>query len=95
MKLTTMRPSSTKAQVSHSVLQMPADISVLNNAETRELFEELWQTPTHSAIERFKLFKLAWDLLGTDFAGRHMQYERFYMGPASSCADTTAGSARG
>jgi len=65
-----------------SVLQMPADISVLHNAETRELFEELWQTPTHSAIERFKLFKLAWDLLGTDFAGRHLQYERFYMGPA-------------
>jgi 4-hydroxyphenylacetate 3-monooxygenase len=22
------------------------------------------------------------DLLGTDFAGRHLQYERFYMGPA-------------
>jgi 4-hydroxyphenylacetate 3-monooxygenase len=65
-----------------SVLQMPADISVLHNPETRHLFEELWQTPSHSAIDRFKLFKLAWDLLGTDFAGRHLQYERFYMGPA-------------
>ena len=28
-----------------------------------------------------KLFKLAWDLLGSDFAGRHMQYEKFYAGP--------------
>ena len=65
-----------------SVLQMPADVSVLHNPETRGLFEELWQTPTHSAVDRFKLFKLAWDLLGTDFAGRHLQYERFYMGPA-------------
>ncbi len=65
-----------------SVLQMPADVSVLHNAQTRSLFEELWETPTHSAVERFKLFKLAWDLLGTDFAGRHLQYERFYMGPA-------------
>lgn len=65
-----------------SVLQMPADVSVLHNPETCELFEELWQTPTHSAVDRFKLFKLAWDLLGTDFAGRHLQYERFYMGPA-------------
>ena len=65
-----------------SVLQMPADISVLHNPETRRLFDELWQTPTHSAIDRFKLFKLAWDLLGTDFGGRHLQYERFYMGPA-------------
>lgn len=65
-----------------SVLQMPADISVLSNPKTRGLFEEFWRTPTHSAIERFKLYKLAWDLLGTDFAGRHLQYERFYMGPA-------------
>jgi len=65
-----------------SVLQMPADVSVLSNPKTRALFEELWQTPTHTALEKFKLFKLAWDLLGTDFAGRHLQYERFYMGPA-------------
>jgi 4-hydroxyphenylacetate 3-monooxygenase len=65
-----------------SVLQMPADVSVLSNPKTRELFEHLWQTPTQSAVERFKLFKLAWDLLGSDFGGRHLQYERFYMGPA-------------
>jgi 4-hydroxyphenylacetate 3-monooxygenase len=65
-----------------SVLQMPADVSVLHNPETRKLFEEFWQTPNSSAVERFKLYKLAWDLLGTDFAGRHLQYERFYMGPA-------------
>jgi 4-hydroxyphenylacetate 3-monooxygenase len=25
--------------------------------------------------------KLAWDYLGSDFAGRHTQYERFYAGP--------------
>ena len=28
-----------------------------------------------------KLLNLAWDLLGSDFAGRHMQYEKFYAGP--------------
>ena len=65
-----------------SVLQMPADISVIDNPQTRSLFEELWWSPGHSALEKFKLFKLAWDLLGSDFAGRHLQYERFYMGPA-------------
>ena len=65
-----------------SVLQMPADISVVENPQTRALFEELWWSPGHSALEKFKLFKLAWDLLGSDFAGRHLQYERFYMGPA-------------
>ena len=27
-----------------------------------------------------KLFKLAWDLVGSEFAGRHQQYEKFYAG---------------
>ena len=30
--------------------------------------------------ERVKLFKLVWDAVGTEFAGRHVQYERFYSG---------------
>ena len=65
-----------------SVLQMPADISVLENAETRDLFEEFWRTSEQPALDRYKLYKLAWDILGSDFGGRHLQYERFYMGPA-------------
>jgi 4-hydroxyphenylacetate 3-monooxygenase len=28
-----------------------------------------------------KLFRLAWDLVGSEFAGRHQQYEKFYAGP--------------
>jgi 4-hydroxyphenylacetate 3-monooxygenase len=27
-----------------------------------------------------KLFRLAWDLVGSEFAGRHQQYEKFYAG---------------
>jgi len=64
------------------VFQMPADISVLQDAEMSEAFETYWSTPGHSAKDRMKLFKLAWDLLGSDFAGRHMQYEKFYAGPS-------------
>ncbi|MDH3688273.1 MAG: hypothetical protein OEU36_02155 [Gammaproteobacteria bacterium] len=63
------------------VLQMPADTSVMQTEHTRELFEDLWTTPTATALDRYKVAKLTWDLIGTDFAGRHMQYERFYMGP--------------
>ena len=33
-----------------------------------------------AALERFKLYKLVWDLIGSEFAGRHMLYERFYAG---------------
>ena len=64
------------------VLQMPADVSVMDNPETRATFEELWDMSSASALDRYKVMKLAWDILGTDFAGRHTQYERFYMGPA-------------
>jgi 4-hydroxyphenylacetate 3-monooxygenase len=64
------------------VFQMPADVSVLNDAALREKFETYWSMPGQSAESRMKLTKLAWDLLGSDFAGRHMQYEKFYAGPA-------------
>jgi 4-hydroxyphenylacetate 3-monooxygenase len=63
------------------VFQMPADASVLDDPALREKFETYWSVPGQSAKERMKLFKLAWDLLGSDFAGRHMQYEKFYAGP--------------
>jgi 4-hydroxyphenylacetate 3-monooxygenase len=61
--------------------QMPADISVLQDPGMRRMFEEYWSVPGQSALDRMKLFKLAWDLLGSEFAGRHMQYEKFYAGP--------------
>lgn len=64
------------------IFQMPADGSVLNDPKLREKFETYWSVPGQSASDRMKLLSLAWDLLGSDFAGRHMQYEKFYAGPA-------------
>ena len=61
--------------------QMPADISVIADESMRRTFEAYWSVPGQSAIDRMKLFKLAWDMLGSEFAGRHMQYEKFYAGP--------------
>jgi 4-hydroxyphenylacetate 3-monooxygenase len=63
------------------VFQMPSDVSVLDDAELREKFETYWSVPGQSAKARMKLLKLAWDLLGSDFGGRHLQYEKFYAGP--------------
>jgi len=62
------------------VFQMPADISVMHDAKLRGQFEKYWQTPQMGAVERMKLYKLAWDLVGSEFAGRHTQYEKFYAG---------------
>ena len=62
------------------IFQMPADVTVMQDPKLREQFEMYWQTPQMGALERMKLYKLAWDLVGSEFAGRHLQYEKFYAG---------------
>lgn len=62
------------------VFQMPANISLLRDPALARDFAAYWQTPQGDAVARMKLFKLAWDMVGSDFAGRHLQYERFYAG---------------
>ena len=62
------------------VFQMPADVTVMHDPVLRAQFETYWQTPQLGALERMKLYKLAWDLIGSEFAGRHLQYEKFYAG---------------
>jgi len=62
--------------------QLPADSSVLEDPELARIFESYWSTLEQSAEERLRLFKLAWDLLGSEFAMRHDQYEKFYVGPS-------------
>jgi 4-hydroxyphenylacetate 3-monooxygenase len=66
--------------VGGGVFQMPADVSVMNDPNLRRMFETYWQTPQLGAVDRMKLYKLAWDLIGSEFAGRHLQYEKFYAG---------------
>ena len=63
------------------VFQMPADISVHGRSRARQAVRRrFWQTPQADAVTRMKLFKLAWDMVGSEFAGRHLQYEKFYAG---------------
>ena len=64
------------------LFRSPADVSVIADPGLREKFETYWSVPGQSAVGRMKFLKLGWDLLGSDFAGRHQQYERFYAGPA-------------
>jgi 4-hydroxyphenylacetate 3-monooxygenase len=63
-----------------SVFQMPADVSIFTDPALRRTFETYWTTPQSSAGDRMKLFKLAWEVVGSEFAGRHLQYEKFYAG---------------
>lgn len=60
---------------------IPADASILEDGEANDIFEANWKLPGASADERYRFVRMAWDLLGSDYAGRHQQYERFYGGP--------------
>ena len=64
---------------SHS-FQQPADISVFDNPVTADLYSRFTLEDKEKAIERYKIMRLAWDLVGTEFASRHTQYEMFYNG---------------
>ncbi len=60
--------------------QQPADISVFDNEVTADLYSRFTLQDKEHAIERYKLMRLAWDLVGSEFASRHTQYEMFYNG---------------
>lgn len=61
---------------------IPADSSILDDdTETGKIFEEMWNGPGADARQRYLFTRLAWDFMGSEFASRHAQYERFYGGP--------------
>ena len=62
--------------------QFPADIGVLKDPELGAVFTELWGAGDVSAIDRMRIFKFAWDLIGSDLASRATSYEKFFVGPA-------------
>lgn len=66
------------------MFQMPASIAVLDDEELKRLFDQYWTTPKESALDRMKLFKLAWDMIGSEWASRALSYEKFFIGPAFS-----------
>jgi 4-hydroxyphenylacetate 3-monooxygenase len=45
----------------------------------REQIETYYQAAGADAVRRIKLFRLAWDFLGSELGGRGELYERFYL----------------
>jgi 4-hydroxyphenylacetate 3-monooxygenase len=66
--------------VGGGVLQLPASAKDMASSVTRPDIDRYIQSPGANSEERVKLFKLAWDIIGSEFAGRHQQYELFYAG---------------
>ncbi|MEE2746301.1 MAG: 4-hydroxyphenylacetate 3-hydroxylase C-terminal domain-containing protein, partial [Pseudomonadota bacterium] len=63
------------------LIQLPSSILDFSNPESRKDIERYICSPGYPADERVKLMKLTWDLIGSEFAGRQEQYEKFYAGP--------------
>ncbi len=70
-----------------SFLSLPSSDLVFENPLTAADAERYYQSFGTSAEERVKFLKLMWDFVGTEFAGRQMQYEMFYSA-AQHVADT-------
>jgi 4-hydroxyphenylacetate 3-monooxygenase len=58
--------------------QLPSAEVGFESPETHADFARFMRGATASARERVKLLKLVWDFVGTEFAGRQLQYEMFY-----------------
>lgn len=62
------------------LIQLPSSVHEFSNPDTVDDVRRYVQSPGVPAEERVKLFKLAWDMVGSEFGGRHYQYEMFYAG---------------
>jgi 4-hydroxyphenylacetate 3-monooxygenase len=71
-------------------LQVPSSYRDFQNPEIAQDLQRFIASPGLDSVERTKLFKLAWDLVGSEFAGRHAQYELFYAGSRSMTTSVRA-----
>ncbi|MGW6458024.1 4-hydroxyphenylacetate 3-hydroxylase family protein [Streptomyces sp. NPDC055078] len=63
-----------------AIIQLPASGDDLRHPELGPLLSKYLGASGTPAEDRVKLLKLAWDAVGSEFASRHEQYERFYHG---------------
>ena len=66
-----------------ALIQVPSSVAAFRSPENAADLARYVRWPGASAAERIKLLKLIWDLVGSEFAGRHLQYEMFYAGQPS------------
>jgi 4-hydroxyphenylacetate 3-monooxygenase len=58
----------------------PSSVHDYENPEIARDVDRYISTPGIDPRERVALMKMAWDVIGTEFAGRHQQFEEFYGG---------------
>ena len=63
-----------------NLIMLPSGIEDFADETIRDWSLQAQLSPSMKAEEKVKLFKLAWDAVGSEFASRHTQYEMFYAG---------------
>ena len=64
-----------------ALIMLPSSAADFGNPELAEIIEKVQiSADGRKDTDRVKLMKLAWDAVGSEFAGRHTQYEMFYAG---------------
>ena len=59
---------------------VPSSVKDFENPETAADIERYMQSASTDARSRIAVIRLLWDFIGSDFGGRHQQYEKFYGG---------------
>jgi 4-hydroxyphenylacetate 3-monooxygenase len=63
-----------------SIIMLPSAAKDFDHPEMGPDLERYIASPGFPSRLRTQVLKLVWDLIGTEFAGRHEQYEKFYGG---------------
>ena len=63
-----------------SPIMLPSSAKDFANPEIADYIARSQSAIGPETAERVKLFKLAWDAIGSEFASRHIQFELFYAG---------------
>lgn len=71
-----------------AMISLPSSSADFANPQMLADIERYYVSSEMGARERIQLMRLAWDFIGSEFASRHQQYEKFYGG-ASYLVKTT------
>jgi 4-hydroxyphenylacetate 3-monooxygenase len=63
-------------------ITLPSSDADFGNPEIAADIERYMRSGVADAKSRIKLMRLIWDFLGSEFGGRHQQYEKFYGSPS-------------
>lgn len=64
-----------------ALIMLPSSAADFGDPALTQIIEQVQiSADGRKDVERIKLMKLAWDAVGSEFAGRHTQYEMFYAG---------------